>query len=226
MARTRKIWTEEEIAIVRGTYPDTATAEIAASLGRTVSSVYGMAAKLGLHKGEAFCKSPLSGRFEKYHQSDRAKANRFQKGQTPWNKGIKGSSGTHPNSRRTQFKKGVRRGVAVKLYKPIGTERITRDGYLERKINDDMPLQKRWKGVHRIVWEQHNGPIPDGINIIFRDGNKQNCDIANLQAATDAEIMSKNTFHNYPEPVKRQIHILAGFKRRLNNAKKQNRRSA
>lgn len=89
----------------------------------------------------------------------------FVKGQEPDNKGrtcAPGVGGRHPNAIRTQFQPGVRRGVASKLYKPIGTERLSKEGYLERKIHDGMPLQSRWRAVHLIRWEAENGPIPEG----------------------------------------------------------------
>jgi len=89
----------------------------------------------------------------------------FVKGQAPLNKGkpcAPGTGGRHPNAQRTQFTKGERRGVAVKLYKPIGTERRAKDGYLERKIHDGLPLQSRWRAVHLIEWEAVNGSIPEG----------------------------------------------------------------
>lgn len=109
----------------------------------------------------------------------------FKKGQEPANKGKKcepGKGGNHPNARRTQFSKGERRGVAVKLYKPVGTERLSRDGYLERKINDGMPLQSRWRAVHLIEWEAVNGPIPAGHCLKCLDGNKTNTAPDNWEA--------------------------------------------
>ena len=96
----------------------------------------------------------------------------FVKGQDPFNKGQ-----PHPSRGRsaaTQFKKGERRGVAVKLYQPIGTERRCKDGYLERKINDDLPLQSRWRAVHLIEWEAVNGPIPKGFCLKAKDGDRTN----------------------------------------------------
>lgn len=78
---------------------------------------------------------------------------RIVKGATSWNKGKTmppGKGGNHPNAQKTQFKPGTRQGIATKLYKPIGTERVSRDGYLERKIHDGLPLQSRWRAVHLI----------------------------------------------------------------------------
>ncbi len=108
----------------------------------------------------------------------------FVKGQTPINKGKKcapGTGGRHPNARATQFKNGERSGVAAKLWKPVGTERVTCDGYIERKINNDMPLQARWKQVHRINWEAVNGPIPEGFVLKCLDGNHGNTDADNWE---------------------------------------------
>ncbi|WP_370189331.1 HNH endonuclease signature motif containing protein [Qipengyuania sp.] len=82
-------------------------------------------------------------------------------------------------SARTQFKKGHRGGKAAELYQPIGTERVSKDGYRERKIHDGMPFQSRWKEVHRIEWEELHGPVPEGHCLKCRDGDRSNTDPAN-----------------------------------------------
>jgi hypothetical protein len=113
----------------------------------------------------------------------------FERGAAPFNKGVKcppGRGGNHPNARKTQFKGGVRQGVAVKLYKPIGTERVSKDGYRERKIHDGMPLQSRWRAVHLIEWEAVNGPVPEGHALKCLDGDRANCDPSNWQAVPRA----------------------------------------
>jgi hypothetical protein len=49
----------------------------------------------------------------------------------------------------------------------------------------------RWDGRHQFVhvwvWEQANGPIPDGYQIHHIDGDKQNNDLANLTIVTPTE---------------------------------------
>ncbi|PZR37213.1 HNH endonuclease [Caulobacter segnis] len=110
------------------------------------------------------------------------RSGRFEKGAIPANKGKpcpSGVGGRHPNAVRTQFKKGDRTGRAALLYKPIGTERRHPDGYLERKINDDLPLQARWRAVHIINWEALNGPVPAGHCLKSVDGDKTNTDPSN-----------------------------------------------
>lgn len=108
----------------------------------------------------------------------------FVKGQTPPNKGKPcppGKGGRHPNAQRTQFKPGERTGIAQKHYKPIGFERITVDGYRERKVNDDRPFNRRWRLVHLIEWEAANGPIPKGHALKCLDGDKLNCSPSNWE---------------------------------------------
>lgn len=101
----------------------------------------------------------------------------FERGHETHNKGMKGFYA--PGSEKGWFKRGERRGVAVRLYQPVGTERVSKDGYLERKVNDDLPLQKRWRAVHLINWEAVNGPIPAGHALKCLDGDKQNTDPTN-----------------------------------------------
>lgn len=108
----------------------------------------------------------------------------FEKGTTPFNKGK-----PHPARGRaaeTQFKKGSMAGAAAAKYKPIGTERFNKDGYLERKIHDGMPLQSRWRLVHLIRWEELNGPLPGGSALKCLDGNRRNTEPSNWRAVPRA----------------------------------------
>lgn len=99
---------------------------------------------------------------------------RFPKGSTPANKGTKGLYNVGGN--RTSFKKGQQ----PKNYKPVGYERIDRDGYTLIKVSDEGPWQERWKHKHKVIWEEKHGPIPKGHVILFADQNKQNINLDNL----------------------------------------------
>lgn len=83
----------------------------------------------------------------------------------------------------TQFRKG--NTPANEL--PVGTIVINSDGYKLRKKSMKGTLWERWEMLHRTVWEEHNGPIPDGMMVSFKDGNKTNCDIENLMLITRGE---------------------------------------
>lgn len=107
------------------------------------------------------------------------RSGQFVKGQTPPNKGQicpEGKGGRHPNARRTQFKKGHLSGRAALIKQPIGAERLSKEGYLQRKVNNDLPFQARWKAVQHINWEAINGPVPKGHVLKCVDGNKLNVD--------------------------------------------------
>lgn len=105
------------------------------------------------------------------------RSGRFEKGRTPANKGR--TMPFNANSARTQFKTGHRGGRAEALYKPVGSERLSRDGYLERKIHDGLPLQSRWRAVHLIRWEEVNGPIPESHCLKCLDGDRANTEPSN-----------------------------------------------
>lgn len=118
------------------------------------------------------------------------RSGRFEKGQAAHNKGK--PMPYHPNSAATRFKKGNRTGRANENWKPIGTERLTEDGYVERKVHDGMPRQSRWRAVHLINWEAVNGPLPEGHALKCLDGTKQNTDPSNWEAIPRALLPKLN----------------------------------
>jgi HNH endonuclease len=174
--RVRHTWSEEEKEKIRLEYPHRVTKELAEEMGVAIGPLYQMAAKLGVLKTDAYWVEDVRLRIERGRVHPKLKENQFKKGQKAWNEGIKGSTGTHPNSRRTQFKKGQRSGAANKNWVPIGTERLSKEGYLERKVTDDpqVQFQRRWVGVHRLVWEAAHGPVPKGHMVCFLPGKKTN----------------------------------------------------
>ncbi|WP_062233097.1 HNH endonuclease [Aureimonas sp. N4] len=120
--------------------------------------------------------------FRKRNGWKTGRTGQFAKGSEPHNKGVacpEGVGGRHPNARKTQFQQGNRTGRANDNYQPIGTERISKDGYRERKIHDGLPMQSRWQLVQRINWEGTHGLIPDGYALKCLDGDRLNCDPAN-----------------------------------------------
>ena len=208
----RRPWTPAELQHLLRDYPDTPTAELAKRLNRSISQVYNKAGKLGLHKSQAYLDSPAACRLPNGNNAGRN--TRFKKGDTPWNKGLSYSAGGR--SKDTRFKPGCRRGNAMHLYQPIGTERVTKDGYLQRKVNDDMPLQRRWQMVHRLVWEEHNGPIPKGYAIQFLNGDRQDCRIENLALISRQHLMQQNTVHNLPKELAQVVQLKGAVTRQIN----------
>lgn len=188
---TRESWSEEDEALLRALYPDTSTKAVARRLKRSLAATYGRAMKLGLSKSDAYLASPAACRLRR--GDNVGAATRFAKGHAPANKGK--PMPFHANSAATRFKKGERRGVAVRLYKPIGSERLSKNGYLERKIHDGMPLQSRWRSVHLVRWEEIHGRIPKGMALKCLDGDKLNTDPSNWALVPRGMLPRLNGIH-------------------------------
>lgn len=105
---------------------------------------------------------------------------KFKPGHETWCKGKKMPEGW---GGETRFKKGS----VPKNKKDIGTESVQCDGYIIVKVSETGNQRVDWKFKHIAVWEEHNGPVPDGNMIIFLDGNIKNCSIENLAMVTKSE---------------------------------------
>lgn len=73
-------------------------------------------------------------------------------------------------------------------HRPVGSERISKDGYIEVKVAEP----NKWRLKQRVVYEEAKGKIPEGCTIIFLDGNKRNFDIDNLRCITRSELLYLN----------------------------------
>lgn len=101
----------------------------------------------------------------------------FPEGHVPANKGKK--MPFNANSARTQFKKGQR----PKNTKKPGDEYVSaKDGYVYLCIPETNPhtgFEHRFVLKHKYLWEQANGPVPEGHCLKSLDGNRQNTSPSN-----------------------------------------------
>jgi hypothetical protein len=203
-------WSAEDEFIVRRLYASTSNAQLAEIVGRSPRNVGQYARKLGLKKSAKYIA--------------RARPGQFNKGQEPPNKGLRRPGWAPGRMANTQFKCGERRGAAARLYQPIGTTRITKDGYLQRKVNDGMPLQQRWKAVHALMWEAANGPVPPGHVVVFREGRKtiveSEITLDRLELVSRAELMRRNTVHRLPPELREVIQLTGALKRKIKSRSK------
>lgn len=197
-------WTAHEEAELRRLYPLYSNPEIGRRLGRTEPAILGHAYKLGLKKPARF-----------------PNAGCFQPGLVPWNTGLKGWQ-AGGRSVESQFKKGELSGRARLLLQPVGAERVTKDGILQRKVTTAGRGGQRWKSVHQLTWIAAHGPVPRGHIVVFKDGNRRNFDIGNLECITFAENMRRNSYHTrYPKEVGLAIQMLGALNRKINHANKE-----
>lgn len=215
----RKLWTAGEVMRLRRRYADEPTDVIARDLGRPLRSVYHKARSLGLHKSDRYYQVYAAGRLQKL--SETGKVSRFKPGQKPWNKGTHFTAGGR--SAETRFKPG-RKPQESRNYLPIGTTRMHKSDYLEKKVSDDLSVYpaKRWKAVHRLVWEAEHGPVPQGHVVVFKPGAKtvieDEITLDRLEMITRAENMRRNSYHtNYPPELRQIVQLQGALNRKIRN---------
>lgn len=215
----RKYWTGHELEVLRRMYPDFTAAAVGRLLNRAPGSVHRKAVELGIGKSEAFKASDRSGRIQRGKQLPSMVATQFKPGLTPWNKGTHYVAGGR--SAETRFKKG-RLAHEARNYVPIGSHRISKDGYLERKVTDDPSLYptRRWTPVARIVWEQHNGPIPEGHMVVFLPGRFTNkleeITVDRLECISRGENARRNHPRNKHPELARLVQLKGAITRQVN----------
>lgn len=116
----------------------------------------------------------------------------FPKGSVPFNKGKKQTEYCTPEAiertKKTRFQKG---NIPIN-HKPVGSERVDVDGYVEIKIAEP----NKWMLKQRYLWEQyHNEKLGKNDLILFLDGNRNNFDVSNLRRISRKELAMLN--HEY-----------------------------
>lgn len=118
IAPTRRFWIESDEKRLAELYSDTPMPELIEIFGRPDHAIYGKATSMGLKRSEAYLASEHACRLRR--ENNPGVEFRFQKGQKPWNTGVKGlpSTGRMPE---TQFKKGSK----PRNWLPIGSLRLS-----------------------------------------------------------------------------------------------------
>jgi hypothetical protein len=194
--------------IIKERFPYERTQDLADELGLTYYQLANKAFSMGIKKSEEFKNSDKSGR---HNLIEGGKAHRFKKGNIPQNKGKKMPENMYEKCKATMFKKGNR----PSNWKPDGTIN-ERDGYLYYKLSDS-----NWILYHHKIWKDANGPVPKGSVIRFKDGNRMNCILDNLELVSMVDNMKKNTIHRFPEEIQQVIKLKSKLNRKI-NGKKQN----
>jgi hypothetical protein len=205
----RHVWTEAELRTLAKIYPDTSTAVVAQQLAISVDAVNCKAHALGLRKTEAYLASPAACRLRR--GDNVGAATRYSKGHVPANKGLRRPGYCVGNMASTQFKPGQRGSNWL----PIGSTRINADGYLDRKISDT-GYPRDWRGEHILLWEEHLGPVPPKHCVCFKNHNKTDIRIDNLQLLSRRERMRRNTIHNLPKELVDVMRLRGRLNRQIN----------
>ncbi len=197
--KTPKMLSSEEQKELLEKFPNCSDKELAALYGLKESTVTTFANKHGVRKSEEYKTITNCGRFTNGH--------------VPANKGTKMPKEVYDKVKATMYKKG---NVPANL-NSMGHIRLSKDGYLYIKTKEGK-AQRNYELLHRHVWEKHNGAIPEGYNVQFKDGNRKNCNIDNLYLISRAEQMrNENSLHvKYPKKIAELIQIKGAINRQIN----------
>lgn len=232
----KKNWTVEETELLITHYPDMQTQTLGKILNRSISQITSKASHLGLAKKNAY-RSDRSGKLMKskiFHWTEKdvsiLKAlypNRLSqeiadilgievhKVHSKANKlGIKksaeffcgASSGRIKPVRDDAF---LPEGRRARNYLPIGSETIS-SGFRVRKVSHLGSQRQRWRAVHHLVWEEVNGAIPKGYRLLFKDGNRMNIALDNLELVRKEDILARNTVNRYGPQIQ-ELNRLRGL---------------
>ncbi|NKI17401.1 HNH endonuclease [Spongiibacter sp. KMU-166] len=157
-----KAWTPEQFQWLKLEYRSKSLTELTTSFNDT----------FGTQKTEQQMRSCL-----RNHKVRSGRTGHFPLGQAPWNTGTKGIM--QPNSGN------FAPGHIPANRKPLYSERIcAQDGYILIKVPEPDPhtgAPTRYRHKHVWLWEKAHGPVPEDRVVSFIDGDKLNCDLANLE---------------------------------------------
>lgn len=201
-----------DVAKIKALFSHTLSQDLADMIGCSVYAIHNKAYRLGLKKDPTYLKE--TNRVLGKQLVLTGSKTRFSKGHTPANKGKKMeefmSAEMIERTKSTRFRKGN----IPSNHKPIGYERIDKNGYT--LIKTEEPNVFRLK--HRILWEQHYGPIPEGCNIQFKDGNPSNISVSNLYLISKSQQLKEENsmYARYPKEVQDLIKLKGALSRQIN----------
>ncbi len=94
--------------------------------------------------------------------------------------------------------------------KEVGYRRFHRDGYIEIKTENGFVFE------HRLIWEQNFGKIPEGHVIVFKDTDRTNLELENLECIPFEENAIRNHFApNYPREIQKLEYTRVKLERKI-----------
>ena len=190
-AKLRKYWTAADDALIRSLYPKGDVPALAAQLGCTTLSLYQHARAIGVSRDPELVLETC--RHLGKRMAELNLGTRFTPGQVSHNKGRKQSEYMSPEAIARTVEKRFKKGHLPHNYKPIGHTRTNKEGYTEIKVRDGDEKNDNFEFLHRKVYEDNFGPIPDGCVVAFKDGNRSNCSPDNLELLTYRENSIRNS---------------------------------
>jgi hypothetical protein len=101
-------------------------------------------------------------------------------------------------------------------WKPIGHERIATNGYLERRVTQTGDTLRDYRPVHHLVWQGAGNTLAEGQALVFKDGDKTNVSLDNLEAISRTELLQRNSVHRYGPEIAQLYQLQGAITRQIN----------
>ena len=137
----------------------------------------------------------------------------FKKNHSPWNKGTIGICKANSGS--------FQKENLPKNWRPVGSERgPTQKDYIYVKVKE----KNIWKMKHIIIWEQKHGKVKKGHVIRFKDNNRLNCSLDNLEEVNRQVhyYLNNNDYMNLPAKLKPTMKAIAMIITKIGKTQRQN----
>lgn len=116
---------------------------------------------------------------------------------------------------KNQFKKGQKPYNTKEAYSE-STRKVKNNTYITIKC----PIKNKMVFKHIWLWEQKYGEIPNGYVIRFKDNNRNNCVIENLELAFKEEMTIRNfRSEKYPEELIKEASKICKIQNTINKLK-------
>ena len=198
----RRLWTTEELEILKKEYAEVNTEELAKKLNRGITQIYNRAYVFGLKKAENI------GCFKKNRSPN---ATSFKKGLIPFNKGKKQeeylSAEALQKIKATQFKKGQ---ISHNSKSDGSVTKRRNHGVLKQHIRISEGV---WEPLSAYNWKMKFGEIPKGQIVVRKNLNIEDYSIDNLELISRAENMIRNSIQRYPEEIRTVVQTLGRLKK-------------
>ncbi len=134
----------------------------------------------------------------------------------------KGSISFNKGKKQTEYmsKEAIARSIPFRFQKQHlphnvkydGYEHLTKDGYIEVRV-----ALRKYVLKHKLIWEAANGKIPPKHCIWYKDGNKQNVTLDNLEMISQAENLRRNqeSFRSLPPEIQEAQGLINKINRKI-----------
>jgi hypothetical protein len=207
------ILTALEVSEIKTRYPNERAQDLANEFKVPIRSIYSISSRYKLKKSEDFRNSEASGRIKPGQRL--SPKTEFKKGCPGATKGLRIDSIIKNKEKLRNWRDKC---LWKKGHKPVNT---AKDGEIRWRKNVGYYFirisENHWEFLHRHIWQEKKGEIPEGFNVVFIDGNRRNCKLSNLECISNADLVEKNRHTKYPLDLRKAIEERNKLNKILNN---------